>query len=182
MGVYFSSRRHMRQASTAPAFTWKSWRNNSNFGSFLTIRTSDSRRFAIRSFEGVCLYLFFRPTSPGTWLGGGPSGSPSGQRNRPPCVPAIDKKEFEAAPFLGLDQDLHGEIRSWMTYASSTLSSLLRKSVNSSSTITIAQSIPWNAASMTPSRAPKNMSGFLPADSARCRLRARRPQPCLPIR
>src|SRR5665647_334033 len=63
-------------------------------------------------------------------------------------MPAIIKEKFVTAAFLGLDKDLHGEIRSWITYASSTLSSLFKKSVNSSSTITIAQSIPWNAASI----------------------------------
>src|SRR5208337_2991183 len=75
-----------------------------------------------------------------------------------PDIPAIVIEQLVDAPPLGLDNDLHGAIRSWITYASSTLSSRFKKSVNSSSTITIAQSIPWNAASITPSRAPKNMS------------------------
>ena len=33
-------------------------------------------------------------------------------------MPAIIKEELITATFLGLDKDLHGEIRSWITYQS----------------------------------------------------------------
>ena len=46
-GVYRSSRRQIRQTSTAPVRIWNACRNSSNKGSGLTIRTSPSRSWAI---------------------------------------------------------------------------------------------------------------------------------------